>query len=273
MAERRMFTKKITESDAFLEMPSSAQNLYFHLNMEADDDGFVNAPKKIMRMVGASDDDIKLLILKKFVIVFESGVIVIKHWRMHNLIRADRHHDTQYQEELKRLEIKENKAYRLVTDNNEEQPQISMTTTWQPDDTQMETEVRLGKDRLDKSSDNAIALFVPHDDREPLYHIQLKEKDQFQDVYKEDIDFLQSLYPDVNVEQEVRNMVGWSVSNPTKRKTRSGIKAFITRWMNNKQNKVASVPDELRDRTRMAYIKEVERKLEMDKRKDEPLFK
>lgn len=152
MAERRMFTKKITESDAFLEMPSSAQNLYFHLNMEADDDGFVNAPKKIMRMVGASDDDIKLLIMKKFVLVFDSGVIVIKHWRMHNLIRSDRYHPTQYQEEFRTLELKEDNAYRQPLKAIEEEPERCLATTWQPNDNQMEPEVRLGKDRRGKVS-------------------------------------------------------------------------------------------------------------------------
>ena len=79
MAEKRMFTQKIIDSDAFLEMPTSAQALYFHLNMRADDDGFVNNPKKITRYVGAAEDDLKLLLLKRFIIGFESGVIVIKH--------------------------------------------------------------------------------------------------------------------------------------------------------------------------------------------------
>jgi hypothetical protein len=84
-----MFTTKIIDSDAFLEMPPSAQALYFHLNMRADDDGFVNNPRKITRYVGAAEDDLKLLILKRFIIAFDSGVIVIKHWRMHNTLRMD----------------------------------------------------------------------------------------------------------------------------------------------------------------------------------------
>ena len=133
MAEKRMFTKKITESDAFLDMPLSAQCLYFHLNMSADDDGFVNAPKKIQRLIGASDDDLKLLIAKSFVLVFETGVLVIKHWRMHNTIRQDRYHPTDYQEEYKQLGLKSNNSY-----------------TWQPNGNQLETENRLDKNRLDK---------------------------------------------------------------------------------------------------------------------------
>lgn len=113
MAERRMFAKKITESDAFLDMPSSTQMLYFHLSMNADDDGFVNNPKKIQRMCGASDDDFKLLLAKSFVFLFESGVIVIKHWKMHNYIQADRYRPTDYVEEKSMLGLKKNKAYTL----------------------------------------------------------------------------------------------------------------------------------------------------------------
>ena len=111
MAERRMFAKTIIDSDAFLDMPLSAQALYFHLSMRADDDGFINNPKKIQRMVGASDDDCKLLIMKRFVITFESGVIVIKHWKIHNYIQKDRYKPTIYQEEKQLLAEKENKAY------------------------------------------------------------------------------------------------------------------------------------------------------------------
>ena len=86
-----MFTQKITESDAFLEMPMSSQALYFHLCMNADDDGFVKNPKSIQRTVGCNDDDLKLLIAKRFILPFDTGVIVIKHWRMHNLLRKDRY--------------------------------------------------------------------------------------------------------------------------------------------------------------------------------------
>lgn len=113
MAERRMFTKRITESDAFLDMPSSTQMLYFHFSMNADDDGFVNNPKKIQKMCGASDDDFKLLIVKSFIILFDSGIIVIKHWKMHNYIQADRYRPTDYVEEKSMLGIKSNKAYTL----------------------------------------------------------------------------------------------------------------------------------------------------------------
>ena len=91
MAERRMFAKTIIDSDAFLDMPMSARLLYYDLGMRADDDGFINSPKKIMRMIGASNDDVNILIARKFVIPFDSGVVVIKHWRINNYLRNDRY--------------------------------------------------------------------------------------------------------------------------------------------------------------------------------------
>lgn len=111
MAERRMFAKTIVTSDAFLDMPMSARCLYFTLGMFADDDGFVNSPKSIMRQVGASMDDMNILLAKKFVISFESGVIVIKHWRINNYLRSDRYNETKYIEEKSTLEIEETGAY------------------------------------------------------------------------------------------------------------------------------------------------------------------
>ena len=113
MAERRMFAKTIIDSDAFLDMPLSTQAFYFHLSMRADDEGFINNPKKIQRMIGASDDDFKVLIAKNFIIPFESGVVVIKHWKIHNYIRNDRLVATKYTEERERLIIKDNGAYTI----------------------------------------------------------------------------------------------------------------------------------------------------------------
>ena len=111
MAEKRMFAKTIIDSDAFLDMPQSSQNLYFHLSMRADDDGFVNNPKKIIRVVNSSNDDLKLLISKRFLIAFESGIIVIKHWKIHNYIAKDRYRKTKYIEELSQLTVNDNGSY------------------------------------------------------------------------------------------------------------------------------------------------------------------
>ena len=113
MAERRMFAKTIIDSDAFIDMPLSTQALYFHLSMRADDEGFINNPRKIQRMVGAADDDLKVLITKKFIIPFESGIVVIKHWKIHNYIQKDRFKETMYLEERAMLETKGNKGYTL----------------------------------------------------------------------------------------------------------------------------------------------------------------
>lgn len=111
MAEKRMFAKKIVESDSFLDLPAMAQLLYFHLNMYADDDGFVNNAKRLQRMVGASEADLSVLLEKRFLLRFPNGVVVIKHWKMNNTIKGDRYRKTQYQEELACLRVKKNKAY------------------------------------------------------------------------------------------------------------------------------------------------------------------
>ena len=151
MAERRMFAKTIIDSDMFLDMSLSTQALYFHLSMRADDDGFVNNPKKIQRMIGCGDDELKMLVAKKFIIPFESGICVIKHWRIHNYIRTDRYKETPYQEEKSQLILKDNNSYTL---SNE------VTTVGIPSgipggvqhEHQCETQVRLGKDRLGKDN-------------------------------------------------------------------------------------------------------------------------
>lgn len=145
MAEKRMFTMQIVDSDAFLDMPLSTQALYFHLNMRADDDGFVNNPKKILRMIGASDDDLRILLLKRFVIGFEEkGVIVIKHWRMNNYLRKDRYHPTQYQDELHTLGIKDNGSYT-------EQERL-LSTSGIPNGNQLATEISIDKNSIDKNN-------------------------------------------------------------------------------------------------------------------------
>lgn len=111
-----MFAKTIIDSDAFLEMPMSARLLYYDLAMRADDDGFINSPRKIMKFVGATNDDMNILIARKFIIPFDNGVVVIKHWRIHNYIRKDTYNETSYKEQKALLELDENKAYRLSND-------------------------------------------------------------------------------------------------------------------------------------------------------------
>ena len=151
MAEKRMFSQKIIDSDAFLDMPLSTQSLYFHLNMRADDDGFINNPKKIQRMIGASDDDLRVLMAKRVVLSFDSGVIVIKHWRMHNTLQKDRYKPTQYQEEYSTLTLKQNRSY---TDRNEDALPLgnSLETDCIQSGNKVDTQYSIVENSIDKYS-------------------------------------------------------------------------------------------------------------------------
>lgn len=152
MAERRMFSKTIIDSDLFLDMSLSTQCLYFHLSMRADDDGFVNNPKKIQRMIGAGDDELKMLIVKKFIIPFESGICVIKHWRIHNYIQKDRYHPTLSQNEFAQLVLDKSKNYQLKTEK------ITMDTNCIQEGYNMDTQSSLGEDRSVKDSLGKVSL-------------------------------------------------------------------------------------------------------------------
>lgn len=141
MAQRRMVSQQICDSDAFLDMPISSQALYFHFLIRADDEGFIGNPKKIMKIVGVQEDDLKVLLTKRFILGFESGVLVIKHWLIHNTIRMDRFNTTSYEKEKESLYVKENKSY----------------TDRQPNGNQMATsgmrklsEVKLSKENISK---------------------------------------------------------------------------------------------------------------------------
>lgn len=156
MAEKRMFTKKITDDDNFLSLSASAQALYFHLNQGADDDGFCNQVQLAMWKAHASIDDLKVLMAKSYVIRFESGVIVIKHWRMHNTLRKDRYTPTSFQEELKMLGIKDNGAYTLNTGG------CQAVADWLPDGCHSIEENSIDKGSKEKSSKKASPKrFVP----------------------------------------------------------------------------------------------------------------
>lgn len=115
MAQKRMFNNSVVGSDEFLEMPDSSQNLYFHLSMQADDDGFVDNWKSIMRMTGKKEDDLKILITKSFIIPFDTGILVIRHWRLNNYIQKDRYKETIYKDEKQLLSTDSNNVYNLDT--------------------------------------------------------------------------------------------------------------------------------------------------------------
>lgn len=137
MAQRRMFNKAITNSDDFLEMPVSSQNLYFHLSMNADDDGFINNWKSIMKLTGSKEDDLKVLVAKQYIIPFETGVIIIRHWRLNNYLRSDRFTPSNHQKELAQLTLDENNIYQMSSTG---------IPNGNPD------KIRLDKIRLDKNN-------------------------------------------------------------------------------------------------------------------------
>ncbi len=146
MAERRMFAKSIIDSDAFLDMPLSTQALYFHLSMRADDEGFVGNPKRIRGMIGASEDDLKLLIAKRFILAFPSGVVVIKHWRIHNYLQNDRCKPTTYIEERETLTFDGKKAYTELPQSGDE----GVDTECIQFVSEMDTQVRLVEGRIEE---------------------------------------------------------------------------------------------------------------------------
>ena len=164
MAQRRMFSRKITDTDKFIEMPATTQNLYFHLNMNADDEGFVDRVSIIQRMIGASGDDLKLLIAKGFVIPFESGVVVIRHWRIHNYIQADRFQPTIHQNEKSQIEYDETKTANIKRLGE------CIQNVYKAD-----TQVRLGKDRLELDKDRLDHHLDQNDDDKNLVFKKLKE--------------------------------------------------------------------------------------------------
>lgn len=147
MAQRRMFSLKVIDTDNFLDMSQTAQLLYFHLSMRADDDGFVANPKRVMRMANISDDDLKILIVKKYIIPFESGICVIKDWKIHNYIQSDRYQETHYLDEKSQLLEDDNGCYLL-----EDTKCIQNVS-------KMDTQVRLGKVRLGKDRDSKAQKF------------------------------------------------------------------------------------------------------------------
>jgi hypothetical protein len=231
MAEKRMFTQKIIDSDAFLEMPLSAQALYFHLNMRADDDGFVNNPKRITKLVNASDDDLKILLLKRFIIGFDSGVIVIKHWRMHNTLKSDRYHPTDYQEEFAQLGIKPNKAY---TDHLDKllPPGTKMEPEWNQNGSNLEPEIRevleeISKDKGSTSSSSCA-------EKRSGITLILNDGSEYE-IVEDYISKMLTLFPNVNVRKELRKMSAWCINNPSRRKTKRGITRFINSWLSSAQ--------------------------------------
>ena len=160
-----MMSKSIIKSDTFLDMPATTQNLYFHMLLDADDDGFINAPRSIMRMIGAKEDDMKVLVAKQFVIPFESGVVVIKDWKIHNYIQNDRYKPSTLPER-NLLNIQKDKTYTLKGDVSKMDTECIQTVSIGKD--------RLGKDRLGKDR-LEIYCHVSHDDETQKPHVEIIE--------------------------------------------------------------------------------------------------
>jgi len=166
MATRRMFSLKIVDTDAFLEMPMSSQLLYFHLSMRADDEGFVGSPKRIMRLIGVNEDDLKVLTSKRFILSFKSGIVVIKHWLIHNVIRMDRLQKTLYQKEKETLVLNEYDAY-----TEDCQPNVNQTATKCPPKL---SKVKLSKVKLSKDSiAETSSAIIPELVNDKQHHIKI----------------------------------------------------------------------------------------------------
>lgn len=196
-----MFSRDIVRSDAFLDMPVSSQLLYFQLGMEADDDGFLANGKMVIRMAGANDDDLKILLAKRFVLSFQSGVIVIKHWKINNLIQKDRYKQTRYVEEKNGLKIKENQSYTecIQTGNNSE-PQSSLG------------KVSLGKVSL---GEREVAQSAPTP--KEISKDFFEKGETYQKVFAE----LQEKIPSEMLNQEIVKFVSyWTEPNATGKKLR-----------------------------------------------------
>lgn len=146
MAERRMFAKSVILSDAFLDMPASARSLYLVLCLAADDDGFINAVRSLIRQASASDDDLRVLITKSFVISFPSGIVVISHWKIHNTVPKDRYKETLFLEEKAQLRLDQNKVYLKVIESLDTEPEQSVS--------RLDTQDRLKKDSIVESNIN-----------------------------------------------------------------------------------------------------------------------
>ncbi len=185
MAERRMFSKKITDTDSFLSMPLSTQALYFHMSMHADDDGFVDSVISIQRMIGANNDDLKILIAKQFVFTFQNGVVLIRDWKIHNYIAKDRYHPTLHQKELTQLSTDESGMY---------------TKCIQP--------VYVGKDRLGKDSKEEVrnvSTKNENDINEVLSYLNRKTGKKFRSSSTKNLSLIRSLFKDKFLVLELLN--------------------------------------------------------------------
>ena len=289
MAERRMFSSKIVCSDAFTEMPFSAQALYTQLNMEADDDGFLNNARRVMRTIGATETDLNLLFEKRFILGFKNGVVVIKHWRMNNQIRKDRYTPTQYQDEFNLLEIKPDGAY---TEKVFEEVVDTMATTWQPSGNHLAPQYSIGKDSIGKVSieeeypDSDESEITPPPEKQKRKKPEKHKHGEFQNVLLTDdefeklcadfgesqtakaVDFLDAYIEEKGYKSKSHNLAirRWVMDAVKERGKKNGTSSFDTdeffeaalarSWEESKSNPPKTAADDDAIRARMEALKE-----------------
>ena len=230
MAEKRMLSKKVLDTDAFLDMPLSAQALYFHLVINADDEGFVGNPKRIRDYIGADESDLDLLIEKKFVLMLKSSVAVIRHWKIHNTLRRDRSHPTVFTEEKAQLILQENGAYaERVTSGCVNGNQTA--TACQPDDNRMATEDKIEEDRLREDKIEEVVTPAISERRTIRFH-----KPTIDEIvaYCSEKDFKL----DAHRFYDYYESNGWRVGKTPMKDWR----AAIRNWVRNEQNKYSLLP-------------------------------
>lgn len=227
MASKRMFSLDVVGTDKFLDLPISAQCLYFHLGMRADDDGFISSPKQIIKMTTATTGDLKVLVESGYIIPFESGIIVVRHWRQNNYLRRDRYTKSSHTEELAQLSLTDN-VYSLGAPTG-----IPCGLPVGDAD-----KIRLDKNRIDNNIKNIIICPEPDKSAPDNSGIMMPLNDKtFYDVPLKKINLWKETYPAVDVENELKRMVAWLDSNPTRRKTKRGITKFINSWLARQQDK------------------------------------
>lgn len=219
MANRRMFSLDVIDTDRFLDMPATSQNLYFHLGMRADDDGFVSSPRKITKLVNCAVDDLNVLISRGFVLSVGDGLVVITNWKQNNYIQRDRYRPTIYQKE-KALLVESGGVYSLYTKCIQNVSNL---------DTQNRVE------QLRKEKDMEYIPSAP-DDKSPCAGSFLLNDGTSYEITENDVDTFQQLYPGIDVRQELRSVTAWCLSNPKNRKTRAGAKRFLNSWLSRAQN-------------------------------------
>lgn len=235
MAHRRMISLEVVDTDKFACMTLPARYLYFELLVRADDDGFVGAPTRVVRMVGCSSEELEELVDNGYVIKFESGIIVICDWRLQNTVRKDMYKETLYQTEFQMLNCSPKGRYYLKKDN------VTCDVTYNVTCGGALGKYSIGKDSIDKDS------IIPEAENLSFGSIEasfILEDGTMYDVTREEVEKYRGLYPDVDIMQELRKIVGWCDANPDKRKTRRGAKRFLNGWLSRSQNDAAKTGTE-----------------------------